>query len=44
MWNLNYGKYDPIYKTEIDHRDGEQTCDHQEEEGRDGCGQRIWGL
>ena len=26
MWNLKYGTKDPIYKTEIDHRHGEQTC------------------
>ena len=40
MWNLNYGKYDPIFKTEINHRDGKQTCHHQEE-GREGCGQGV---
>ena len=26
MWNLKYGTDDPIYKTETDHRCGEQTC------------------
>ena len=26
MWNLKYVTDDPIYKTETDHRDGEQTC------------------
>ena len=26
MWNLKYGRYDPIYKTETTHRHGEQSC------------------
>ena len=26
MWNLKYSTKDPIYKTERDHRHGEQTC------------------
>ena len=26
MWNLKYGKNDPIYKTERDHGQGEETC------------------
>ena len=29
MWNLKYGKNDPIYKTETDHSHGEQTCGFQ---------------
>ena len=36
MWNLKYGTKDPIYKTEIDHRHGEQTC------GCQGGGRRKW--
>ena len=26
MWNLNYNTNKPIYETEIDHREREQTC------------------
>ena len=26
MWNLKYGKNDPVYKTETDHHPREQTC------------------
>ena len=26
MWNLKYGKNDPVYKTETGHSHGEQTC------------------
>lgn len=26
MWNLKYGTNDPIYKTETDDRNGQQTC------------------
>ena len=26
MWNLKHGRNDPIYKTETDHRHGEETC------------------
>ena len=29
MWNLKYGKNDPIYETKIDHGQGEQICDCQ---------------
>ena len=32
VWNLKYGTNDPIYKTEIDHRHGEQTCGCQGEQ------------
>ena len=51
MWNLNYGTNDPIYKTETDHRLGEQTCSCQGEGGRSGmngefevrgCKHYIW--
>ena len=28
-WNLKYGTDDPIYKTETDHGQGEQTCSSQ---------------
>ena len=38
MWNLKYGKNNPIYKTEIDHDHGEQTCICQ------GGGGREWAL
>ena len=30
MWNLKYGTNEHIYKIEIDHRHGEQTCGCQE--------------
>ena len=26
MWNLKYGKNAPIYQTETEHGQGEQTC------------------
>ena len=26
LWNLKYGTNDPIYKTEMDHGQGEKTC------------------
>jgi len=29
LWNLKYGTNDPIYKTETDHRQGDQACDSQ---------------
>ena len=32
MWNLKYGTNYLIYKTETDHRQGEQTCVCQERE------------
>ena len=35
MWNLKYGKNNPIYKTEIDHDHGEQTCICQGGGGRE---------
>ena len=43
MWNLKYGTNDPIYKTEADHRHGEQTCGSQRQRGREWDGQGIWG-
>ena len=39
MWNLKYGRNDPVYKTKIDHGHGEQTCGGQGAEG----GSRIDG-
>ena len=36
MWNLKYYTNDPIYKTETDHRHGEQTCGCWGESGRSG--------
>ena len=33
MWKLKYGTSDPIYKTETDHGQGEQTCGCHGEEG-----------
>ena len=35
MWNLMYGKNDPIYKTETDSRHREQICGFQGVVGRE---------
>ena len=43
MWNLKYVTNDPIYKTEIDHGHGEQTCVFQGVEEREGHGWGVWG-
>ena len=43
MWNLKYGTDDPIYKTEADHRHGEQTCGCQEAGSRDWYVGGVWG-
>ena len=43
MWNLKYVKNYPIYKTEIDHGHGEQTCGCQGGKGREWDGWGIWG-
>ena len=44
LWNLKYGTDDPIYKTETDRCQGEQTCGSQEGEGRecDGWGSLVF--
>jgi len=36
--NLKYGTDDPIYKTETDHGQGEQTCGYQGEGERERVG------
>ena len=36
LWTLKYGTDDPIYETETDHSQGEQTWDSQ------GGGRREW--
>ena len=43
MWNLKHGTNDPIYKTEIDHGQGEHTYVCQGEGGREWNGQGVWG-
>ena len=43
MWNLKYGKNDPIYKTETDHNHGGQTCGCHGGEGMEWDGQGVWG-
>ena len=44
LWNLKYGTEDPIYKTEIDHAQGEQTRGSQWGEGREWDEQGVWGF
>ena len=39
VWSLKYGIDDPIFKTETDHRHGEQTCICQGEVGTEWDGQ-----
>ena len=45
IWNLIYGTGDPVYKTETDHGQGEQTsgCWGDGEEGRERDGWGVWG-
>ena len=43
LWNLKYGKTDPIYKTETDHGHGEQTCGCWWGWGKELDGQGVWG-
>ena len=40
---IKYGTDDPIYKTERDHGQGEQTCGSQEEAGESGM-DRVQGF
>ena len=42
LWNLKYGTDDPIYKTETDRGQGEQTYSSQVGVGWDGQG--VWGF
>ena len=42
MWHIKQGTDDPIYKTEVEHGQGEKTCGCQEEEGRERDGQGVW--
>ena len=42
MWNLKYGTDDPIYKTEIDHRHGEQPGGCQGGFGKEWDAHGIW--
>ena len=48
MWNQKYDTNDPTYKTETDHRNGEQTCGYQwgewEEKKWDGQGVACWQI
>ena len=44
MWNLKYGTDDPIYKTETNHGQGEQTCDSQWGGGGEWDGRAVWGF
>ena len=44
LWNLNYGRDDPIYKTEIDHGQGEQMCESQEGGRREWNGWEVWSF
>ena len=43
IWNLKYGRNDPIYKMETDHEHVEQTCVCQGQEEREEDGQGVWG-
>ena len=43
MWNLKYGKSDPIYKTETDHGHGEYTCGCQGVGRWEWDGWGVWG-
>ena len=44
MWNPKYGTDGPIYKTETDHGQGEQTCGCQGRGGREWDGWGVWGV
>ena len=41
---IKYGTDDPIYKTETDHSQGQQTCGSQQGEKRAWDGQAVWGF
>ena len=42
-WNLRYGTDDPIYKPEIHHGHGQQTCGCQRGGQREWDGWGVWG-
>ena len=44
LWNLKYGTDEPIYKTETDHVQEEQTFGSQWGEGRVWGGWEVWDV
>ena len=44
LQNLKYGTDDPIYKTETNHAQGEQTCGSQGGRGREWDGWAVQGF